>query len=277
MLQEFADKTAVITGAASGIGRALALRCASEGMRLALADIDEQRLERVSDELKARGVKVLHAVLDVSCAADVESFSDLVFERLGGVHLLFNNAGVANPVSLLHGPRGELERVVGVNLWGVVHGVRAFVPRMHAQNVPCHVVNTASMSGFIAGPAMAIYKMTKHAVVSLSETLEADLALARSPVGVSVLSPGFVRTDIFGSGSIDPAAGGSQLLQQLRTAIDAGMDPAEVARLTFAGIVRGDFYLFTDNQFAADLHTRSDRILGAMLAHPKKSRAPGAA
>ena len=195
-MKEFQGKVAVVTGAASGIGRALAERCAQEGMRVVLAGINEQTLMQASQELQAIGASVLAVQTDVSKAADVEALAQKAFDTYGAVHLLFNNAGVGAGISLWESTLADWEWTLGVNLWGVIYGIRAFVPRMLEQDTEGHIVNTASIAGLVSGPGLGIYRMTKHGVVTLSETLYHELALRGAKVKVSVLCPGFVNTRI---------------------------------------------------------------------------------
>ncbi len=175
-MKEFKGKVAVITGAASGIGRALADRSVNEGMKAVLADVEGEALAKTEAGLKASGATVLAVPSDVSQARDVAALAQKTLEVFGAVHLLCNNAGVGTEAAIWESTLEEWEWVMGVNLWGVIHGVRAFVPLMLAQDTECHIVNTASMAGLISGPGLGAYKVTKHAVVSLSETLHHELA-----------------------------------------------------------------------------------------------------
>jgi len=170
-MKEFTGKVAVITGAASGIGRGIAERCASEGMKLVLADIDEPNLAKAETELKTLGATVLGVRTDVSKRSDVELLARKTLDAFGQVHLLVNNAGSAAGGSPWEATWNDWEWVISVNLWGVIHGVKVFTPLMLAQNVECHIVNTASAAGLIVGGASAPYSVTKHAVVALSESL----------------------------------------------------------------------------------------------------------
>jgi NAD(P)-dependent dehydrogenase (short-subunit alcohol dehydrogenase family) len=167
-MKEFTGKVAVITGAASGIGRALADRSVQEGMKAVLADVEAEALANAEASLKATGATVLAVPTDVSQARDVAALAQKTLEVFGAVHLLCNNAGVGMEAAIWESTLDEWESVMGVNLWGVIHGVRAFVPVMLAQDTECHIVNTASMAGLVSGPGLGAYKATKHAVVSLS-------------------------------------------------------------------------------------------------------------
>jgi len=186
---------AVITGGASGIGLAVAERLLDRGMKLVLADIDEPKLRDVESRLTEAGGEVLGVVCDTASADSVTALAEAVLERFGAAHLLFNNAGIAGIGDAWNGPIDLWERVVGINLYGVVHGIRSFLPIMSEQGSG-HIVNTASMAGLMALPGAAPYNATKHAVVAISEGLFLELGSTGSPVGVSVLCPGFVKTDL---------------------------------------------------------------------------------
>ena len=177
-MKEFKGKVAVITGAASGIGRAIAERCAREGMKVVLADIEEEALSQAEEEMKAEGATVLAALTDVSKAGDVEALAQKTLDTFGAVHLLCNNAGVLPGRDFLwERTLNDWEWVLGVNLWGVIHGTRVFVPVMLEQGTECHIVNTASAAGLLSIPYLGIYNVTKHAVVALTETLHRELRL----------------------------------------------------------------------------------------------------
>src|SRR5438552_10271105 len=195
-MKEFKDKVAVITGAASGIGRALADRCVREGMKVVLADVEPEPLTNTEASLKAAGATVLAVRTDVSQASDVEALAQKTLDAFGAVHLLCNNAGVATGASIWESTIADWEWVVGVNLWSVIHGVRIFVPIMLAQDTECHIVNTASISGLVSLPRTSIYAVTKHGVVTLSEVLHRELAERGGKVKVSVLCPALVKTQI---------------------------------------------------------------------------------
>ena len=194
-MEDLQGKVAVITGGASGIGRAVADRAVAEGMKIVLADIEQGPLEAAVDDLTGNGAEALGVVTDVSDAASVRALRDRALDRFGAVHLVHNNAGIG-----LGGPIWEVSEadwrwILGVNLWGVVHGVAAFTPLLIEQGEG-HIVNTASIAGLIAAPFLGPYNATKQAVVAISETLYKDLQTVGAPVGVSVLCPGFVQTRI---------------------------------------------------------------------------------
>src|ERR1051325_4326893 len=198
-MREFTGKVAVVTGAASGIGRGLAEACAREGMKVVLADVDESALSQAERELKDAGALVLSVRTDGSRAVDVEALARRTLDAFGAAHLLFNNAGVGAGTTVWESTLEDWQWVLGVNLWGVIHGVRTFVPVMLKQADECHIVNTASMAGLTSGPALGVYKVTKHGVVSLSETLCCELAAMKSKIGVSVLCPAGVNTRVMDS------------------------------------------------------------------------------
>lgn len=204
-MQDLKDKVAVITGGASGLGLAMAKRFAREGMKLVLADIEEDALRKVEQEFRKAGVPVLGIRTDVSRSQDVERLAEKTLATFGAVHIVCNNAGVAPGGVVWENTTADWEWVLGVNVWGVIHGVRVFVPIMLRQDTPCHVVNTASVAGLLSVPAMGIYCVSKHAVVTLSECLYHDLAERGSKIGVSVLCPAYVPTGIIDSERNRPA------------------------------------------------------------------------
>ena len=177
-MQELRDKVAVITGGASGIGRAFADRCLEEGVKMVLADIEQAALDKAAEELANAGADVLAVRTDVSKSGSVEDLAKRVLDRYGAVHLLFNNAGVASSGPVWQNTLADWEWVLGVNLMGVVHGIRTFVPIMLSQDADAHIVNTASMAGLLSTPGLGIYNVTKHGVVTLSETLALELQQA---------------------------------------------------------------------------------------------------
>jgi NAD(P)-dependent dehydrogenase (short-subunit alcohol dehydrogenase family) len=199
-MQDFRDKTAVITGAASGIGLALALRAAREGMRLVLVDIEGEKLKAAAANLGIAADRLSLHTLDVSRDEDIGRMADEAFRRFGEVHLVCNNAGVGLTRVTWEHTLKDWEWVLGVNLWSVIHGIRHFVPRMLKQTGDSHIVNTASVAGLLSTPGMAAYNVSKHGVVTLSETLYSELAALKSNVGVSVLCPAWVPTAIHESG-----------------------------------------------------------------------------
>jgi NAD(P)-dependent dehydrogenase (short-subunit alcohol dehydrogenase family) len=193
-METFRERVAVVTGGASGIGRALCLALAAQGARVVVADVDEKGMTATADAVRQAGAQALTMRTDVSSLAEVQALADRAFQEFGAIHVLCNNAGVAVHGGLESATHRDWEWVIGVNLWGVIHGVEAFVPRMIAQKQPGHIVNTASMAGLIASQGLGIYNTTKYAVVGLSETLQKDLR--PHGIGVSVLCPMGVATEI---------------------------------------------------------------------------------
>ncbi len=203
-MDSFKDKVAVVTGGASGIGRALVLALAHEGARVVVADLDEAAMDGVARDVRAQGAQALTVRTDVTDLGQVQALAEHAFKTFGGVHVLCNNAGVAAWGGLERATHRDWQWVLGVNLWGVIHGVEAFVPRMIAGGAPGHIVNTASMAGLIASQGLGVYNTSKYAVVGLSETLAKDLKPYR--IGVSVLCPMGVDTRIRESERSRPAA-----------------------------------------------------------------------
>lgn len=257
-MDEFKGKIAVITGAGSGFGREFAGIGAALGMKLVLADIQEEALAATADELQAAGAEVLARKVDVSDGAQVDALAAATMERFNGVHLLFNNAGIGAAGLIWENTVQDWQWALGVNLWGVIHGVRAFTPLMLAAAKASpgyrgHIVNTASMAGLLNLPNTGVYNVSKHAVVSLSETLFHDLSLVTDQVRCSVLCPYFVPTGIHQSHRNRPTdlrndapATPSQLIAQamVSKAVTSGKLTAEhIAQLTFDAIRRDAFYI----------------------------------
>jgi len=265
-VKDFQGKVAVITGAASGIGLALAERSAHEGMRVVMADKNETALAVAAARVRAYGADVLALRTDVSRADDVQVLADATWAHFGGVHCLFNNAGVGIVTPILGASLADWEWALGVNLWGVIHGVRAFVPRMHAQTGQCHIVNTASIAGLISAPGLGIYRTTKHAVVAFSEALRYELAVSAPHIQVLVLCPGMVQTDILSSAYRDDTneahARDDQEEQRLKHVMSDAMPAARVAELTFEAIGRGQFYILTHPERSGQIRARFEDILG---------------
>jgi NAD(P)-dependent dehydrogenase (short-subunit alcohol dehydrogenase family) len=253
-------KTAVVTGAASGIGRALAHRLAREGMRLVLADIDQEKLREVAGEIRG----ALPVRTDVSRMAQVELLAAKAYARFGAVHLLCNNAGVAEYGPLWELPLPRWQRVIGVNLWGAIHGCLAFVPRMLAQGGAAHVVNTASMAGLVTPPLAAAYSVSKHGVVALSEALVQDLSLRGARIGVSVLCPGWVATRL-----VHSARGAGAIVRSL---IAHGIPPEAVAEQTVRAVRENRFYVLTHPQMAPAVRRRAEEILEGRAPAPRPLR-----
>lgn len=266
-MQDLKGKVAVITGAASGFGRELAILCAAEGMKLVLADIDEKNLPGTV-ALLPPGTATLSVKCDVSKADSVENLAKQAYEKFGAAHLLFNNAGVSPVGPAWSATLEDWQWTIGVNLMGVVHGIKSFVPRMLEQKDECHVVNTASVAGLISVPASAVYCVTKHSVVTLSECLHHDLRLFNARVGVSVLCPAFVNTGIKDSernrpgelAKTNPLA--KPFEQQMRKAIESGrLSAADVAKITMDAVKSNRFYILTHPKIKGAIETRMRDIL----------------
>jgi NAD(P)-dependent dehydrogenase (short-subunit alcohol dehydrogenase family) len=257
---QFIGGVAVVTGAASGIGAGLARFALTRGMRVVLADLDEAMLRRFAETLSG---EVLVVPTDVSDADSVERLAGQAYDRYGGVDLLFNNAGV-----MATGRTWEIEperwkRCLDINIYGVLHGVRSFVPRMLQAARPAHIVNTASIGGFLPSPLMAPYSVSKFAVVALTESLRAELELAKAPVGVSLLAPGPVKTGIFNDPfgkSSDAATKG--FVDSLRAMLEQhGLTPDEFAARVFAGIDANRYWLIPQPEaFDEAFRQRNERI-----------------
>jgi NAD(P)-dependent dehydrogenase (short-subunit alcohol dehydrogenase family) len=277
MITNFTGKTAVLTGAGSGFGLECARLGARLGMNLVLVDVQQDALDQASAEIKASGAPLLSFRLDVSNAEQMEAMGQAVFERFGAPHFVFNNAGVGSGGLIWENSVKDWEWVLGVNVMGVVHGVRIFTPMMleAAGKDPAwqgHVVNTASMAGLLNPPNMGVYNVSKHAVVSLSETLFQDLALVTDQIGASVLCPFFVATGIGQSHRNRPAElrgdkpTKSQMIQQAMTgkAVGSGkVSAADVAQRVFDAIVSNKFYIYSHPKAIHSVQTRLEDILQA--------------
>ncbi|MGB8862210.1 MAG: SDR family NAD(P)-dependent oxidoreductase [Ilumatobacteraceae bacterium] len=253
-MHELNGKVAVITGGGSGIGRALAHAFAAQGMKVVLADVNEVSMRAVEAELAEGGTEVLPVVCDTSLEAEVHALAQATLDRFGAAHVLCNNAGVAGKTDPWSGPMSSWEWVVGINLYGVVHGIRAFLPIMQDQGEG-HIVNTASMAGLVALPGAAAYNATKTAVVALTEGLFLEMRGSGSPVGVSVLCPGFVKTNLVTSQQWQPRLGPEptgpvnsigQLIQtMLEDGVENGVDPAGIADQVVDAIRTDRFWILT--------------------------------
>jgi NAD(P)-dependent dehydrogenase (short-subunit alcohol dehydrogenase family) len=244
-------KVVVVTGGASGIGLAMARRFGAEGARIALADVATDALEVIAGELRSDGIDVLAVPTDVSDAAAVEDLAARTVERFGAVHVVCNNAGTVVTGRTWEIGLADWRRVVGVNFWGVVHGIYTFVPLILASGEPGYVVNTASMAGVTSLPTLAPYVATKHAVVALSEVLYHDLGEAQAPVGVTVVCPGMVATHI----------GQADKLAPLELTPGGGVRSAEeVAAAVRTAMAEHRFYVFTHSGSEAEVSARVESI-----------------
>jgi NAD(P)-dependent dehydrogenase (short-subunit alcohol dehydrogenase family) len=276
-IEDLAGRVGVVTGAASGIGRATAEALAAAGARVVLADIEEKALDGAVGGLREAGHDVLGVACDVSDGASMEALAARTVEHFGAVHVVHLNAGVA-----AGGPAWTLTEkdwawVLGVNLWGMIHGIRSFVPRMLEQGEPAHVVATASMAGLTSSAFMAPYNVSKHGVVTLAETLKRDLALVNAPVGVSVLCPGWVNTGIGDSGRNRPDAlrdeGATNVLESgtaspLKAVLEAGLPPADVAAMVVDAIRTDRFYILTHDDWQPMVAQRMTDILEGRTPSP---------
>lgn len=270
-MQEFEGRVAVVTGAASGIGRGIARACGREGMRVVVADVDERGLAELAAELRAGGVDVTATRTDVRHAAEVDALAARALDAHGAVHLVFNNAGVMLGGYAWERSADDWRWVIDVNLHGVVNGLRTFVPILLEQGDPAHVVNTASIGGLMVGPFLSPYIVSKHAVVALSEATFHELATLDTPVRISVLCPGAVATGIADSARIRPGdvADAAPLRseaekgfdQALRAGVSAGMPPDEVGRIVFEGLRADRFWIYTHPLHEASIRARFDSMV----------------
>ena len=271
-MQDFNGKVAVITGGAEGIGRAIAERAAKAGMKLVLADIDGPRLEAALADFTGRGIDAIGLRTDVSKAEQIDALAALAFERFGNVHLLVNNAGVGHNRPVWETTQADWDWVMGVNLYGVINGLRAFIPTMLAKGEPGHIVNAASMAGLTSQPGLAIYNASKHAVVTVSEGLHHDLTLRQSKLRVSVLCPAWVKTRIHLSDRNRPAGGDTALPSTLdpvatkvglavMNAVENGIPVEQVANDVFDAIAAEQFYILTHPGHKAAIQVRMEDIL----------------
>lgn len=271
-MKNFKDKVAVITGGAAGLGKEFAIRAHELGMKLVLADVQQDALDATVAGLKELGAPVLGMICDVRKSEQVQALADAAMREFGAVHLVFNNAGVGSGGLIWENTEADWEWVLGVNVWGVIHGVRIFTRLMlecakHDPAYEGHIVNTSSMAGVVNPPVMGVYNVSKHAVVSLSETLYHDLKLVDAPVGASVLCPFFVPTGINQSHRNRPddvkmsKPTASQMASQALTdrAVNSGKVTArQVAEITFQAVADGQFYIYSHPDALAGLKVRMD-------------------
>lgn len=272
-MQEFEGKVAVVTGAASGIGRAMAERFAAEGMRVVLADIEEPALELAVTELRQQEREVIGVRVDTSSYESVQELAQRTLDEFGGVHIVCNNAGVGGGglgEAIWERSLKDWDWTFGVNWWGVVYGIKTFVPIMIEQDEPAAIVNTGSVAGLVGG-MMDVYSITKHAVVRASEALHLQLTLRDSPVHAHVLCPGFVATKIGASSRNRPDAlwderpSDADLEAQWAESIDRigelGISPSEVADQVLTAIREERFYILTHDDFDEAIRMRMENIL----------------
>ena len=286
-MENFIGKVAVITGGASGIGLGIAEYCAKHKMGVVLADIEEKTLREAEERLKAMGASVLATRVDVSKLAEVERLADEAMATFGGVHLLFNNAGVQTRALSRLGTHADWEWVINVNLWGVINGIRVFVPLMLQQQTECHIVNTASVAGLICSTNNAIYRVTKAAIVSLTETLYLELQQRGSAIEVSVLCPGIVRSRLNEAerdrpaelsdlqDQMEPTPEAQELDKTFRQMNESGMTPEKCAELVFEAIREKRFYILPHPEWNGSIRQRMEAMLDGR--NPTIAQTPGTA
>jgi len=258
-VEDWQGKTAVVTGAAGGIGEAIASQAVARGMNVVLADLDTAGLSSVESGLLKHAASVLSVPTNVGELAEVEALADAAYSRFGSVDLVFNNAGTMTPGSLLKLPYQDVRRMIDTNLYGTLHGMKVFMPRMLADGAG-HVVNTSSLNGLLAYPAMGVYNGTKAAIISISETVYHELRARQSPLGISVVCPGAVKKEqvagMVGGGSKSAA----DKISKFREA--TGISAAEVADCIFSGLAENKFWIFTHHNFHDALAVRVDAMIG---------------
>ena len=275
-MKEFKGKVAVVTGSASGMGRAVAERAAREGMKVVLADVEQKALDKAESEMKATGAEVLAVRTDVSKPEALQELAKKTLDRFGGVHLLHNNAGVGGGAAFWETSLRDWQWIMGVNFWGPIYGIWAFLPIMLKQDTECHIVNTSSMGGLISAPYTGTpYCVSKFGVMALSETLLHELTLMGAKIGVSVLCPGQVNTNIGRPERNRPAGLANdprwdkkiselahvKALHAMAADPSTGMDPSQVADLVFDGIMENKFYIYTHPEWMMAATMREEELL----------------
>ena len=272
-MKDFKDKVVVITGAANGIGFGIAERCAQLGMKVVLAGINKENLAKAEEQLKSTGTTLLSVQTDVSKREDVEALAQKTLDAFGAVHLLVNNAGVGAGTSIWDSSWEDWEWVVGVNLWGVIYGVKVFTPIMLAQDTEAHIVNVASVSGLLPSYPVAPYHVTKHAVVALTENLYYSLAQQKSKIKVSLLCPGWVKTSILKSERNRPlemqtspdasplSPADKVTYQRMKESLEAGMSIQELAEHVFRAIQDEQLYVLTHPEYIPKIQKRVEHIV----------------
>ena len=273
-MKDLNNKVAVVTGAGSGIGRGIAEHAAKAGMRLVLADINEEGLNETLALVKSCGVEAISRVTDVSSLDEVENLASQTYETFQNCHLLFNNAGVLGPASLSEVNRDMYDWLININLGGCFNGIHAFLPRMKASGEESHIIATCSTSGFIAYPMLSLYSASKFGIRGLMTSLRSELAMSNSNVGVSIVCPGEVTTNIVNStfqsnepaenkpvADIDPTAMLEVAAEDAQNTYP--ISPLEAAQGIFAGIENKEFYIFTHKGYKRQLEDISSEYLEA--------------
>jgi len=254
-MKEYKGKVAVITGAATGIGRGIAEHCAKENMKIVLADVENEALTKTEKEMKEAGAEVVAVMTDVSKASDVEVLAEKTLDTYGSVDLLFNNAGVHLIGTIWECTLKDWEWLLGVNLWGVIHGIRTFIPIMLEQGTEAYIVNTASSGGLTSAPFVGVYRASKHAVVTISESLQYELLSVGANIKVSILCPGLVKTDISTSKRNRPAELNNETHREIETSAEtierfqktlaSATGPEMIADQVFDALYEDKFYILT--------------------------------
>ena len=285
-MQDLKGKTAVVTGAAAGIGLAMAEAFSREGMNIVLADLDRVNLDRAAARLTAAGPNALAVPTDVTKPEDLENLAAKAYERYGSVELLCNNAGVLGPIlPSWQQPLENWRWVFDINVQGVVNGIHAFVPKMIEQEGESYVLNTGSIAGMITGPFFAPYNASKHAVVALSECLHHELRAVGAKVQVGVLCPGWVNTRLANTeeklpaelASVNAAQKQAELVAEreksVRQMVANSISPAEIAEIAVQAVKAGQFYIFPHPERKADVEARTSEILAEVIpSFPPKKR-----
>ena len=263
-MDDHKGRVAVVTGAASGIGAGIARACAEQGMRVVLADVELAPAEKIARELSNAGAPAFAVRTDVTVPGDLEALADAAFARFGAADVLFNNAGVAQGGAIHEFSQADWDWLLSVNVYGVIHGCRAFVPRWLERGTRAHVVNTASVGGFLSGPVLGMYSVTKFAVVAYSESLAQELA--PKGIGVSVLCPGWNNTNLGAASRNRPSTLGRapDKLDIITPGMAEGMDPTDVGRHALRGVREGAMYVFTHPEFQPLIADRFAKVIAAL-------------